>query len=39
MKFVFYPSKLKKQLFLLIISKSTGGLSHPSDAHVVYVKQ
>jgi len=24
-KFVFYPSKLKKQPFLLIISKSTGG--------------
>ena len=32
-KFVFYPSKLKKQPFLLIISKSRG-LCPPSDAHV-----
>ena len=32
-KFVLYPSKLKKQPFLLIISKSGGGLCPPSDAH------
>jgi len=32
-KFVFYPSKLKKQHFLLIISKSSGSQAPPSDAH------
>jgi len=36
-KFCFYPSKLKKQPFLLIISKSREALAPltpPSDAHV-----
>ena len=35
-KIKFYPSKLKKQTFLLIISKSGGPrlpLPHPADAH------
>jgi len=35
-KFGFYPSKLKKQPFLLIITKSRGGKAPPSphsDAH------
>jgi len=32
-KFVFYPSNLKKKTLLLIISKSMGANAPPSDAH------
>jgi len=32
-KFGFYPSKLKKQPFLLTFSKSRGAKAPPTDAH------
>jgi len=42
LKFSFYPSKLKKQSFLLIISKSRGSKAPPvppSDAHGCKVRE